>query len=116
MRMRAGLTGLLMTTALACLASEEDLQQEFASYVAGASACAAATECAIATTDCPLGCSHAVRADRKADVENKGRELVARYQRGGRRCDYECVVPGPLACVAGRCTFASDAPDAGPDR
>lgn len=103
--MRSALAVVLLLTA--CGASEGEVKEEFRSYVAGANSCSAAAECAIATTDCPLGCYHAVRAERKADVEKKGRELVERYERGGVSCDYKCAPPGDLVCQASRCAFAA---------
>jgi hypothetical protein len=60
-------------------------------------------DCAIASASCPLPCFVAVRADRKAAVETKARELVDDYESGGRGCDYGCVEPGPAVCVSGRC-------------
>jgi hypothetical protein len=84
-------------------ASEEDVKARFRSTVDGANQCQQASDCALASVHCPLGCFAAVRADRKAEVERVARELVADYERGGAHCDYECVPPGPLTCTAGRC-------------
>lgn len=93
--------------------SEESVRQEFNSYVSGANQCIDATECAVAGADCPLGCFVAVRTDRKADVEEKGRRLVAEYERGGTRCSYDCATPEDLICLGGRCTFGHAQPPRG---
>jgi MYXO-CTERM domain-containing protein len=87
--------------------SEAEIKAEFDSYVAGANRCDVATDCALAFPGCPLGCFVAVRADRKADVEQKARELVDDYERGGRRCVYDCNTAGELTCTSNRCTASS---------
>jgi hypothetical protein len=107
---------LLLLVAAGCVApSEEDVQRRFNEYVSGANACTAVSECAVARADCPLGCGVAVRSERVADVEAKGRELVKEYQRGGRSCAYGgCRPLGPLACVNNRCAILWDGvPDGG---
>jgi hypothetical protein len=106
--MRRALVLLLLA---GCAASEDEVRAEFDDYVAGANSCTMAADCTVIYPACPLGCWRAVRADRKADVEAKARELVKRYQRGGAGCAYSCISAGPVACVANRCTFAE--PDAG---
>jgi hypothetical protein len=96
---------ILSLAVVGCLfgRSEESVRSEFEAYVKGASSCTAASECAVASADCPLGCFAAVRSERVADVEAKGRELVSEYQRGGNRCYDDCAEPGPLRCVEGHC-------------
>jgi hypothetical protein len=95
--------------------SEEEVRKEFRDYVAGANQCARDEECALASADCPLGCYVAVRADRKAQVEAKARELVEAYSRGGRACAYGCVPAGPIVCREQRCFVSPyQTPDAGP--
>jgi len=88
--------------------SEESVRSEFEAYVKGASSCTQASECAIAGGGCPVACFAAVRSERVADVEAKARELVSEYERGGARCFYDCVAPGPLRCVEGHCNAAFD--------
>jgi hypothetical protein len=115
--------GLGLAVALAACAppSEQEIKARFAEYVAGANQCTVASECALAGTDCPLGCYVAVRGDRKADVEARARELVDDYQGNGhfwsshQGCAYDCVPPGPITCTAGRCAVApyGFVPDAG---
>lgn len=110
-RPRAGLSsGVLAWVGLVawlggvgCAPSEEEIEREFDAYVEGANACSVASECGIAAADCPLGCFVAVRIDRVASVERKARELVEDYESGGRGCRYDCVQPGALECVSGRC-------------
>ena len=79
------------------------MKADFAAFVAKNNQCAVASECALASTSCPLGCGTPVRADRKAAVEAKARELVSEYERGGAHCDYDCVAPGAACLLEGRC-------------
>jgi hypothetical protein len=85
--------------------TEEEIKERFNDHVNGANQCTAAAECAVATPGCPLGCWVAVRADRKADVEAKARDLIADYERRGQKCAYGCTQPGELTCVQGRCAL-----------
>jgi hypothetical protein len=43
--------------------------------------------------------------------------VIADHERGGRRCDYECIEPGPVVCRKQRCLVlpAGTTPDAGAD-
>jgi hypothetical protein len=107
-RVRSLRRGALALLALAGLSgciglSEEEAKQRFQDYVDTANRCERDDECALAGAGCPLGCFVAARADRKADVEAKARELIADYQRGGRRCEYGCVEAGPVVCRQQRC-------------
>ncbi len=83
--------------------SQDEARARFEAYVDGANHCATAQECAVASAGCPLGCFTIVRADRKADVEAKARELIKDYERGGQSCQYDCATLGPLLCTDGRC-------------
>jgi hypothetical protein len=107
-RVRSLGRGLLAALALAGLsgciaASEEEVKQRFQEYVETANRCERDDECALAGAGCPLGCFVAARADRKADVEAKARELIADYERLGRRCEYDCIQAGPVVCRQQRC-------------
>lgn len=93
--------------------SEESVRDEFKTYVDGANHCMDARECTMAYADCPLGCTVAVRADRKADVEQKARELVNAYERGGHSCVYDCAAPTGVACLVGRCALTYDSGSGG---
>jgi hypothetical protein len=104
----------VLPAALGCGPSEEDVQRRFNDHVSGANACTAASECAPASAGCPLGCQVAVRTERVADVEAKARQLIKEYERGGRRCDYECRVTRGIACLSSRCAILYEPlPDAG---
>jgi hypothetical protein len=92
---------------LGCAPSEAEIRSEFADYVKEANACEAASECALATADCPLGCFVAVRAERVESVERKARELVGDYESGGQQCQYDCAIPAGTECVDGRCAARS---------
>jgi hypothetical protein len=101
-----------------CIApSEEELQRRFRDYVETANRCERDDECTLAGAGCPLGCFVAVRADRKADVEAKGRDLVEEYERYGRACAYGCIAPGPVICRQQRCLVLLEGttPDGGSD-
>lgn len=100
---RSLLGALLLASA--CGASEEDVQREFDAYVAKANHCEEASECVLATAGCPLGCSVAVNAGAKADVERKARELIEDYESGGTMCEYSCVSVSSLECTDGRCAI-----------
>jgi len=98
-----------LMAAAGCLAkptakSEETIKSEFTTYVNGANQCRDASDCTVATADCPLGCYVPVRTDRKVDVERRARELITSYAVGGGACYYDCAPPDDLICV-GRCTF-----------
>src|SRR6516164_5782404 len=96
---------LLALAAAGCFGrSAASVQAEFETYVAGANACATATDCTIVYADCPLGCVVSVRVDRAADVQRKAAELVADYRAGGGGCVYDCIGPvEPVCTAAGRC-------------
>lgn len=91
---------------LACGASEEEVQREFDAVVAASNACERDSECVEVSPGCPLGCGHAINVKHKQTVERRARELIDDYETGGRSCDYECVLRGPVACIADRCDFA----------
>jgi hypothetical protein len=110
---RRGALAALVALLTACAASEEEIQKRFNDYVATANACERDDQCTLAEASCPLGCFVAVRADRKADVEARARELIAEYERGGRRCIYGCVQPGPIICREQRCLVLPAGYDAG---
>jgi hypothetical protein len=114
---RAAVTVLLAALGAGCLgASEEEVRRKFDAYVNGANSCSMVSECAAASAGCPLGCEVAVRQERVADVEAKARELIKDYERGGRRCDYECRPRRTLVCEASRCAIVYDGlTDAGGD-
>ncbi|MCC6645651.1 MAG: hypothetical protein IT374_08790 [Polyangiaceae bacterium] len=98
-----------MLLAAACGAgprTEAELKADLDAFVATRRACAADTDCVLASTSCPLGCGVAVsRAEQRA-VEEKARELVAEYESRGRSCAYECV-PVEARCQSGLCAAVS---------
>jgi hypothetical protein len=99
-RMRLALVAFVL---VGCAATAEEVRADFEAYVAGANACAVDADCAIASGDCPVGCWVVVRVDRVDDVERRAQELVSDYERGGARCEYDCVPPGDPICDGGRC-------------
>ena len=105
------LASLLAATALSCSApSEETIKAEFDAYVAGANACAAASDCAIVFPGCPLGCEVAVRADRSVDVMKKAGSLIQQYESGNQAgCAYSCA-QSHAVCTEGLCAVETGAP------
>jgi hypothetical protein len=103
MRWQLSIAALL---ALACAPSEDEIEQEFADYVASRKACAVDDDCVLASTECPLGCGTAVAREYQSEVEQKARELVDDYESGGQSCQYGCVAL-VAACQAGRCEAVS---------
>ncbi|WP_437806274.1 hypothetical protein [Sorangium sp. So ce1078] len=99
-----GMVFLIIGLACAsCGKSEEEVQEEFEAIVAESNACNDTSECVYASPGCPLGCFVAVNSAKKAYVEGEARALIEDYEVGGRSCQYECTVPGPLECAEGRC-------------
>lgn len=86
-----------------CAPSADQIQADFDEHVAARGACTVDADCAVISPGCPLGCFVAVRADAAEECEAYARELIASYERGGSRCAYDCVVPGPPRCEAGSC-------------
>jgi len=105
---------LLGALAAGCGASEEEVQAEFNAFVADHDGCQAATDCALMSPGCPLGCSTALRADAVDEAEALAEDLVDDYERSGTHCDYECVGAQRVACTDGACQVCPD-PDAGTD-
>jgi hypothetical protein len=101
---RGSLLGALLL-ASSCAPSEEDVQREFDAFVAEANRCEAASECVLATAGCPLGCSVAVNAGAKADVERKARELIEDFESDGTHCEYDCAAISSIECTDGRCAI-----------
>ena len=88
---------------LSCARSEEDIQQEFDEVIAASNDCSDASECTLVYPGCPLGCFVAVNTSKETEVEEKAAELIKSYESGGRACAYDCIAPGPLECVSGKC-------------
>jgi hypothetical protein len=97
----------LALAAAGCGRSEEEVQKEFDDFVAASNACQQPADCVLVSPGCPLGCFVAVSSAKKAEVEEKARDLIDEYQAGGQRCDYDCIAPGALLCEAGRCQVGS---------
>ncbi|WP_437307122.1 hypothetical protein [Sorangium sp. So ce388] len=86
-----------------CAKSEEEIREEFDVIVADSNACNDVSECVYASPGCPLGCWVAVNSAKKAYVEEQARALIEDFESGGRSCQYECAVQGPIECTEGRC-------------
>jgi hypothetical protein len=87
----------------ACAPSEEEIEAEFAAFVAERNHCESATDCVLVDLGCPLGCFIAVRSSDARAVSEKAQELIADYESGGRSCDYDCAEPPALECRMERC-------------
>jgi hypothetical protein len=105
---RAILPGVLIPLATACGASEEDVQAEFNAFVADHDDCQAATDCALISPGCPLGCSVALRADAVDEAEAFAKDLIEDYERGGASCDYGCTGAQRVACTDEVCQICPD--------
>ena len=103
----------------ACAPSEAEVKRDFAKAVAASNSCATASDCALASADCPLGCGVAVNRNQVARIERIAKDLIEDYERFGRACAYECVGPREIVCREQHCAFAesdaSSAMDAGSD-
>ncbi|MGK3989347.1 hypothetical protein WME99_40245 [Sorangium sp. So ce136] len=97
------LIGLVGLGGASCAKSEEEVQEEFDVIVAKSNACDDVSQCVYATIGCPLGCWVAVNSAKRAYVEEEARALIEDFERGGRSCQYECAMQGPLECAEGRC-------------
>lgn len=97
---------------VSCLRSVDDITQDFNEVVAASNACTEVSECVLVIPGCPLGCFVAVNSAKKAEVEEKARELVEEYENevAGFPCAYTCVAPDPLECVEGHCDFKAASP------
>jgi hypothetical protein len=81
--------------------------------------CKTAGDGALASVDCPLGCSVTVNRSQVAHIERIARDLIDDYESYGRSCAYECIGPREIICRDQRCAFAesdeSSPMDAGSD-
>ena len=94
---------VLVVLLAACAPSEEEIETEFAAFVAARNHCESTTDCVMIDLECPLGCFIAVRTEHARAVRAKAQELVEDYESGGRSCAYGCVQPPPLECRRERC-------------
>ncbi len=94
---------LLLLLLISCAPSEEEIEAEFAAFVASRNHCEATTECVLVGLECPLGCFIAVHSQYERAVRDKSRALVEDYQSGGRSCAYDCARAPALECRMGRC-------------
>jgi len=94
---------VLVLLVAACAPSEEEIEAEFAAFVAARNGCESTTECALVGLECPLGCFIAVRSEHARAVREKAQELVEDYESGGRTCAYDCVPAPALECRSQRC-------------
>jgi len=63
--------------------------------------------CALADTDCPLGCYHvAVAASAVREAKIVSQRLLARFEAGDCGCMYKCLAPERAECVDGQCVAA----------
>jgi len=106
------LLAVLTSFAAACGASADEVQAEFNAFVADHDDCQAATDCALITPGCPLGCTVALRADAVDEAEALAKDLIDDYERGGTSCAYGCVGSLRVSCTNQVCQDCQE-PDAG---
>ncbi len=71
--------------------------------------CAYSSDCIDVGSLCPISCNIVVH---RAHAE-RVRKAIARYP---ERCDFDCQVPGPISCEAGRCERLPPGYEPFPDR
>lgn len=99
---------LVSTFALVgCAVSEEETQAAFEDFVAERDHCEETYECSWKAFECPLGCGTAFNADYQEEIEEEAEELIRKYERSGRSCDYSCVDGTTVECVEGVCTLVT---------
>lgn len=90
--------------AFRCAQVEDEMKAEFDRFLSQHRACKDSRECALADTDCPLGCYHvAVAAAAVRETKIVSQRLLARFEAQDCGCVYKCFAPERAECVDGRC-------------
>lgn len=104
-----------MSPLFRCALLETDIKSEFDVFLSQHRACSKSSDCALANTDCPLGCYHvavAKTALREAKIVSD--RLLARFESQDCGCAYKCYAPETVACVDHRCVAQLPAGEALP--
>lgn len=94
---------LIAILAAAGCISADRAGEQWDDWVDQHSSCEVDEDCALIYPGCPLGCADAVAAEYLEDAEEEADDLIRRYERPGRGCDYSCMPVGDPYCDAGTC-------------
>lgn len=83
---------LLIWALLACVVQETRIEARLEDM----NHCEQAEDCVDIGGECPFGCYILVNSEEAETAER----LLRRH---AETCMYDCVAPGPIECVAGRC-------------
>ena len=103
--MRTLCLACLLLAALGCAPSEEEIKEDYKAFVSKHQACTQDSECTLIHPGCPLGCATPIATSAAAAGERLAKELIEDYERGGRSCDYDCIVICGAACEAAHCVI-----------
>lgn len=101
--------GLLL---ISC-ASEESLQSDWDAFTAEHQTCEVDEDCILVYPGCPLPCVDVISSDAVTEATQLANELVAKYEKLGRNCQYECAAYGTAYCDGGLCDIAEGEASAG---
>ena len=94
----------ILLLATGCL-SDQAAQQQWDAWVDDHNSCSVVEDCVEIYPGCPLGCGTPVSAEYKDEALAKSKKLLAAYEFGGTRCDYDCIESPPLVCEDQVCGY-----------
>ena len=97
------MTRFLPLFLLAGCMTADGAQERWDSWVQEHNQCDVPEDCTLVYPSCPLGCFEAVSTEFADEARDTADRLIARYERGGVTCDYDCIEAGPLGCEANTC-------------
>ena len=108
----AGAVGAMVLLASVGCARDEALQDDWRTFLSEHQTCSVDADCAVVFAGCPLGCGDVLQSSALTEAEALADQLIRRYERGGRSCDYDCIQLGePICGVDGQCALTE--PDTG---
>jgi hypothetical protein len=88
-----------------CGKVDQQIVADFKAFISAHQECHTDTDCALAKTDCPLGCTGvAVTASAVGKTESLSEELLRKAGRQGCTCSYRCRPPRRAECKKGLCS------------
>jgi cytoskeletal protein RodZ len=84
---------------------QSDIETKYQSAVARSNACQKATDCAVISPGCPLGCWSAVNAANAGQILHVAEQLRNEQKKPIGNCMYKCTAKPEPNCVNGQCTF-----------
>lgn len=97
--------------ALLSCASKGALQEEWGAFVEQHQSCEVDTDCVLVYPGCPLPCVDVISSDAVLDANKTANGLIARYEKFGRNCRYECAAYGTAYCDDGTCAISDERPE-----